>query len=66
MARAVTPRAKEARRRERTRLHNYYDYSLLMLVIFIVAFGLIMIYSASSFTAQTSQKYNYDAAYFLK
>lgn len=66
MARAVTPRAKEARRRERTKLHNYYDYSLLMLVIFIVAFGLIMIYSASSFTAQTSQKYNYDAAYFLK
>lgn len=66
MARAVTPRAKEARRVERAKMHNYYDYSLLMLVIFTVAFGLIMIYSASSFTAQTSQKYNYDAAYFLK
>ncbi len=66
MARAVTPRAKAARQREKARSHNYYDYSLLILVIFIVAFGLIMIYSSSSYTAQTSSKYGYDAAYFLK
>lgn len=66
MARAITPRAKERKRNEKAKLHNYYDYSLLILVIFIAAFGLIMIYSASSFTAQTSLKCNYDAAYFLK
>lgn len=66
MARAYTARAKEQKRREKGRLHNYYDYSLLMLVIFIVAFGLIMIYSSSAYTAQINQKYNYDAAYFLK
>lgn len=66
MARAVTPRAKEAKRSARARIHNFYDYSLLILVIFIVSFGLIMIYSASSYTAQTHEKYNYDAAYFLK
>lgn len=66
MARNVTPKARAAKRSEKAKLHNYYDYSLLILVIFIAAFGLIMIYSASSFTAQTSEKYGYDAAYFLK
>ena len=66
MARAVTQRAKEARRREKAKLHNYYDYSLLILVILIVAFGLIMIYSASSYTAQTKSDYNNDPAFFLK
>lgn len=61
MARAVT-----ASRTKKEKLHNYYDYSLLVLVIFIAAFGLVMIYSSSSYTAQTHAKYNYDAAYFLK
>lgn len=61
MARAVT-----AARAKKEKLHNYYDYSLLVLVIFIAAFGLVMIYSSSSYTAQTHAKYNYDAAYFLK
>ncbi|MDE5864309.1 MAG: putative lipid II flippase FtsW [Lachnospiraceae bacterium] len=31
---------------------NYFDYALLFLVIFLVAFGLIMIYSTSSYTAE--------------
>lgn len=66
MARAVTERAKRARRQEKLKSHNYYDYSLLILVMFIVAFGLVMIYSSSSYTAQISSKYNNDAAYFLK
>ncbi len=61
MARTVT-----AARMKKEKLHNYYDYSLLILVIFIAAFGLVMIYSSSSYTAQTHAKYNYDAAYFLK
>lgn len=61
MARAVT-----SARAKKEKLHNYYDYSLLVLVIFIAAFGLVMIYSSSSYTAQTHAKYNYDAAYFLK
>ena len=66
MARAVTERAKAAKGAEKAKLHKYYDYSLLILVGFIVAFGLIMVYSSSSYTAQTHSKYNYDAAYFLK
>ena len=52
---------RKARKRQ-----SYYDYSMLILVIFIVAFGLVMVYSASSFTAQTHDKYGYDAAFFLK
>ena len=31
---------------------RFYDYSLLFTIIFIMAFGLVMIYSASSYMAQ--------------
>lgn len=41
---------------------RFYDYSLLFTVIFLTAFGLVMIYSASSYAAQL--RYN-DAAYFM-
>ena len=44
----------------------YFDYSLLLVVLFLLGFGLVMIYSASSYDASTSKSFNYDAAYFLK
>lgn len=34
------------------RLHSYYDYSLLFLILFLVCFGLVMIYSTSSYNAE--------------
>lgn len=34
------------------KVHSYYDYSLLFLVLFLVCFGLVMIYSTSSYNAQ--------------
>ncbi len=34
------------------KMHSYYDYSLLFLVLFLVCFGLVMIYSTSSYNAQ--------------
>ncbi len=34
------------------KMHSYYDYSLLFLVLFLVCFGLVYIYSTSSFNAQ--------------
>ena len=42
---------------------RFYDYSLLFCIIFLMVFGLVMIYSASSYTAQL--KYN-NAAYFME
>ena len=43
---------------------RFYDYSLLFIIIFLTAFGLLMIYSASSYKAQLD--YNGNAAYFMQ
>lgn len=48
---------------KKNKFHSYYDYSLLFLTLFIVGFGLIMIYSTSSYNAQIN--FN-DPTYFLK
>ncbi|MBQ8518430.1 MAG: cell division protein FtsW [Agathobacter sp.] len=45
---------------------SYFDYNLLFLVIFLVCFGLVMLYSSSSYICANSAKYNYDAAHYLK
>jgi len=45
------------------KMHSYYDYSLLFLILFLVCFGLVMIYSTSSYNAQ--RLYN-DPTYFLQ
>lgn len=42
---------------------SYFDYNLLFILIFLICFGLVMLYSSSSYTATN----NYgDGAYFLK
>lgn len=41
---------------------RFYDYSLLFCIIFLTAFGLVMIYSASSYMAQLRY---HDASYFM-
>ena len=45
---------------------SYFDYNLLFLVIFLICFGLVMLYSSSSYICANSAKYNYDAAHYLK
>lgn len=44
-------RSERGRSKKRI-FRSYYDYSLLFLTLFFVAFGLIMIYSTSSFNAE--------------
>jgi cell division protein FtsW len=45
------------------KMHSYYDYSLLFLILFLVCFGLVMIYSTSSYNAQ---RLNGDATFYLQ
>lgn len=42
---------------------KYFDYSLLFLIIFLLCFGLVMLYSTSSYAG--SNKFG-DASYFVK
>ena len=55
-----TERERNSRKRQ---FHSYYDYSLLFLTLFLVGFGLIMIYSTSSYYAEINFG---SATYFLK
>lgn len=51
---AAKHRQKSGSKRERkqNRVQRYFDYSLLFVVIFLVCFGLVMIYSTSSYSSQ--------------
>ena len=41
----------------------FFDYTLLFIVLFLLAFGLVMLYSTSSYDAYIDFK---DSAYYLK
>ncbi len=47
---------------KRKRRRRFYDYSLLFAVLFITGFGMLMMYSASSYSAQSQLN---DAQYYL-
>ena len=55
--------SRTVRESNKGRMQSYYDYSLLFLILFLVCFGLVMIYSTSSYNAQ--RIYN-DPTYFLE
>ncbi|MCI8799827.1 putative lipid II flippase FtsW [Acetatifactor muris] len=54
---------RRAKRKKKEQSEYFFDYSLLFIVLFLLGFGLVMIYSASSYTAFQSFE---DAAYYLK
>ncbi len=49
--------------KDKKKTQRFYDYSLLFTIVFLTIFGLIMIYSASSYKAQID--YKGDAAHFM-
>ena len=59
--RATRYREDSGKKKEKTM--KYFDYTLLFIIIFLVCFGLVMLYSTSSYNAQL--KYG-DGAYYLK
>lgn len=52
-----------AKRRKKDQSEYFFDYSLLFIVLFLLGFGLVMIYSASSYEAFQDFE---DEAYYLK
>ena len=56
----------QAQRSRRRASEYYFDYSLVFIVLFLLGFGLIMVYSASSYEASVSEKLGYDAAFYFK
>ena len=55
--------ARQREKRKKQKPLRYYDYSLLFLIIFLLYFGLVMLYSTSSYYGFT--RFN-DSAYYLK
>ncbi len=54
------------RRKARRKVGPIKDYSLIFVVFLLLAFGLVMLYSTSSYKAALSSLTHYDGAYYLK
>lgn len=52
--------------KNRKQSEYFFDYTLLFIVLFLLGFGLIMVYSTSSYEASISANLKYDEAYYLK
>lgn len=55
--------AKRPEKEKKEKTIRYFDYSLLFLIIFLLCFGLIMLYSTSSYYGSTRFD---DAAYYVR
>ena len=55
-----------ASRRNKKQAEYFFDYTLLLIVLFLLGFGMIMVYSTSSYEASLSASLKYDEAYYLK
>ena len=52
--------------RNKKQAEYFFDYTLLFIVLFLLGFGMIMVYSTSSYEASLSASLKYDEAYYLK
>ena len=59
----MTNKQKEIKKNQRPAKIRYYDYSLVAILIFLVCFGLVMLYSTSAYSALV--KYG-DSMYYFK
>lgn len=57
---ASAPKAKSARKTKT----DYYDYSLVAIIVLLICFGLIMLYSTSAYMAEV--RYGDDMYFFKK
>ena len=55
-----------AAQRKKKQSEYFFDYTLLFIVLFLLGFGLIMVYSTSFYDASMTASINYDGAYYLK
>lgn len=53
-----------SRKKKKVKNQNFFDYTLLFVVIFLILFGLVMIYSTSSYDA--ANDFNGDSTYYLR
>ena len=51
------------KRRRGEKKTTYFDYNLLFIIIFLLCFGLVMLYSSSSYTSANKHG---DSAHYLK
>ena len=63
---AAVEQQQAAHVKKKKKIRHFYDYSLLFSIIFLTAFGLVMIYSASSYSAQLDPRYGGNGAYFMQ
>lgn len=56
--------ASTKHKRTREKEKPYYDYDLLLVIIFLMCFGLVMLYSSSAYSAQND--YNNDMFFFTR
>lgn len=56
--------AERGSSRRKSNIANYMDYTLLFIVIFLLGFGLVMVYSTSSYSANL--QFNGDSAWYFR
>ena len=65
----MVKKSQMANKKKRRRLFSYlfsYDMNLIVAVLFLIVFGLVMIYSASYYTASMSDAFDHDPTFLLK